>query len=229
MQDTLEKMNEESEAKYKSVQEQDAEERKQISEELKVKIAEADELSKELAQREQQAASRKNLFLRQQEIYDSHSSSGREKFDELVAKREVETASLAEKKEESLRRKPELEAQLAEETAELATAREAQEVLKAKVDEYLARFGEIQSQLSAAKKVYEAASSNKDRSLRALKALESDLEMLRRRVAMSKADRDKEQAKITALEEKAEAMRAQIIRFDNISKMLEESAETPEE
>ncbi|KAG5464441.1 hypothetical protein LSCM1_00628 [Leishmania martiniquensis] len=224
VQETLEKINDGSEAKLKAVKEEDELQRKQISDELKKRIAEVDEVSRALAEREQHAQSRKELLLKQQEIYDQHSSTGKEKFDELVAKREGEMETLNQKKEENLRRAPKLQQQLEEETEQLAVAKAEQEDLKAKVDEFLARFAVIQAQLQEAKKVYESASSDKDRDTRLLKALESDLEMLRRRAATSRAERDKELAKVNALKEKVEATRNQIITFENITKMLSASA-----
>lgn len=220
VQETLERMNEELEAKYKAVKEDDELQRKQISEELKKRIAEVDEVSKDLAEREQRAQSRKELLLKQLEIYDQHSSSGKEKFDELVAKRATEIEVLTKKKDDSIRRTPELRKQLETETEQLTAAKAQQVELQAKVNEFLDRFSVIQSQLNEAKKVYESASTDKDRNTRMLKALESDLEMLRRRAATSKAERDKELAKVTALTEKKEAVRSQINTFENITKML---------
>ncbi|KAG5489022.1 hypothetical protein JIQ42_00643 [Leishmania sp. Namibia] len=220
VQETLEKINDGSEAKYRAVKEEDEQQRKQISEELKKRIAEVDEVSRDLAEREQHAHSRKELLLRQQEVYDQHSSTGKEKFDELVAKRESEMEALNRKKEDNIRRAPGLKKQLEVETEQLTVAKAEQEELKAKVDEFLARFAVIQAQLKEAKKVYESASTDKDRHTRVLKALESDLEMLRRRAATSRAERDKELAKVTALKEKMEATRNQISTFENITKML---------
>ncbi|CAJ1993994.1 hypothetical protein conserved [Leishmania donovani] len=220
VQETLEKMNEGLEAKYKAVKEDDELQRKQISEELKKRIAEVDEVSRELAEREQRAQSRKELLLKQQEIYDQHSNSGKEKFDELVAKRASEIEALTKKKDDNIRRTPELRKQLETETEQLTAAKAQQMELQAKVNEFLNRFSIIQSQLNEAKRVYESASTDKDRSTRMLKALESDLEMLRRRAATSKAERDKELAKVTALTERMEAVRSQINTFENITKML---------
>ncbi|CBZ39055.1 hypothetical protein, conserved [Leishmania donovani] len=220
VQETLEKMNEGLEAKYKAVKEDDELQRKQISEELKKRIAEVDEVSRELAEREQRAQSRKELLLKQQEIYDQHSNSGKEKFDELVAKRASEIEALTKKKDDNIRRTPELRKQLETETEQLTAAKAQQMELQAKVNEFLNRFSIIQSQLNEAKRLYESASTDKDRSTRMLKALESDLEMLRRRAATSKAERDKELAKVTALTERMEAVRSQINTFENITKML---------
>ncbi|KAG5465918.1 hypothetical protein CUR178_00633 [Leishmania enriettii] len=220
VQETLERINDGSEAKYRAVKEEDEQQRKQISEELKKRIAEVDEVSRDLAERDQHAHSRKELLLKQQEIYDLHSSTGREKFDELVAKRESEMEALNRKKEDNILRAPGLKKQLVVETEQLKIAKTEQEELKAKVDEFLARFAVIQAQLKEAKKVYESASADKDRHTRVLKALESDLEMLRRRAATSRAERDKELAKVTALKEKMEATRNQISAFENITKML---------
>ncbi|CAG9584148.1 conserved hypothetical protein [Leishmania major strain Friedlin] len=220
VQETLEKMNEGLEAKYKAVKEDDELQRKQISEELKKRIAEVDDVSRELAEREQRAQSRKELLLKQQEIYDQHSNSGKEKFDELVAKRASEIEALTKKKDDNIHRIPELRKQLVTETEELTAAKALQVELQAKVNEFLNRFSVIQSQLNDAKRVYESASTDKDRSTRMLKALESDLEMLRRRAVTSKAERDKELAKVTALTERTEAVRSQITTFENIAKML---------
>lgn len=220
VQETLEKMNEGLEAKYKAVKEDDELQRKQISEELKKRIAEVDDVSRELAEREQRAQSRKELLLKQQEIYDQHSNSGKEKFDELVAKRASEIEALTKKKDDNIHRIPELRKQLVTETEQLTAAKALQVELQAKVNEFLNRFSVIQSQLNDAKRVYESASTDKDRSTRMLKALESDLEMLRRRAVTSKAERDKELAKVTALTERTEAVRSQITTFENIAKML---------
>ncbi|KAK7201585.1 hypothetical protein NESM_000222900 [Novymonas esmeraldas] len=225
VQTTLERMNDESEARYKAVQDDDALQRKQMSEELKRQIAAADESATDLAQREQRALGRKEMLQKQKEIYDEHASSGREKIDELVAKRESQTEALTRATENNVRRAPELRQQLETETADLATATAAQAEVKAKVDEYVERFAAFQAQLGEAKKLYEAASTEKDRSTRTIKALESDAEMLRRRAVASRTERDKELAKLTALEEKAETLRSQTARFDNIAKMLSAPAE----
>ncbi|KAG5490752.1 hypothetical protein JKF63_00874 [Porcisia hertigi] len=223
LQETLEKMNDESDAKYKALQEDDENQKKKLSEELKKHIAEADELSRDLAQREQRAQSRKDLLLKQKEIYDQHSNTGREKFDELVGKREGEMQALAEKNKDNILRAPELKKQLDAETEQLRAAKAGQEELKSKVDAFLSRFSDIQGQLSESKKLYESASLDKDRNTRTLKALSADLEMLRRRAATSKAERDKELAKVSALEEKAETMRTQIATFENIARMLNDA------
>ncbi|AIO02738.1 hypothetical protein LPMP_356090 [Leishmania panamensis] len=220
VQETLEKLNDGSEAKYKAVKEDDELQRKQISEELKRRIAEVDEISRELIQREQDAMARKELLMKQQEIYEEHSGSGKEKFETLLAKREGDVEALTKKKMDNICRTSELQKQLETETEQLIAAKQVQDDLKAKVEEFLARFSVLQTQLKDAKKVYESASTDKDRTTRVLKALESDLAMARRRATTSRGERDKEVAKVTALREKMGALRNQITTIESVTKML---------
>lgn len=226
---SLEKLNDESDAKYTEAQQDDAVQRKSMAEELKVEIAAANEETQRVGERERQAEQRNGVLKKQLEIYDENTKSGTEKFETLVSTRSDEMDKMQSKQASNTERIPLLNKLIEEETKKLKTAKEEQEAIRGEVDVFLSRFATIQKQLDAAKESYEAAKVNNDRNVRAVKALESDTEMMLRRAHKSKQERDKELAKVKALEEKAETIRSQVMKYESIRQMLSSSAggETP--
>lgn len=218
---SLEKLNEEAEDRYKAAQKSDEEERGLLSQQLKEKIEEVNALSTEVSTYEAKVNNENRSLKEQLEIFEKHGATGEERYNELRQSRDVELEKIREKHTRDVARVPELQKQLDEETAELDVARKELDVLKGRLGVYLNRFAEIQTQLDKTREAYDSAKEDKERQMRTIRTLDSERQTAMSRAQKSRAERDRELEKVRVLEEKLAQLKAQAEQFTNIAKMLE--------